>query len=114
MALISCPECNAEVSDQAPACPKCGHPIAEQPKKQFTGPPVDCSNCGGLLKKTAEGTSEGSGCIVILLGLLLSPVLIGIPIIIYGIHLMGKTKSFWQCRTCGQQFPRLRRWYELR
>jgi hypothetical protein len=26
MALISCPECAAEISDKALACPKCGHP----------------------------------------------------------------------------------------
>lgn len=28
MALISCSECNQEVSDKAEACPKCGAPIA--------------------------------------------------------------------------------------
>ncbi|WP_291779172.1 hypothetical protein [Luteibacter sp.] len=28
MALINCPDCNSEVSDAAPACPKCGRPIA--------------------------------------------------------------------------------------
>ncbi len=28
MALIDCPECGAKVSDSAPACPKCGFPIA--------------------------------------------------------------------------------------
>lgn len=28
MALISCPECQREVSDQAGACPHCGYPIA--------------------------------------------------------------------------------------
>lgn len=26
MALITCPDCNTEMSDQAPACPKCGRP----------------------------------------------------------------------------------------
>jgi len=26
MALIHCPECNAQMSDQAPACPHCGMP----------------------------------------------------------------------------------------
>lgn len=29
MALVQCPECNREVSDQATACPKCGHPLRE-------------------------------------------------------------------------------------
>lgn len=28
MALMKCPECAREVSDKAPACPNCGHPIA--------------------------------------------------------------------------------------
>lgn len=28
MALIECPECSTEVSDQADACPKCAYPIA--------------------------------------------------------------------------------------
>ena len=27
MALVSCPECAAQVSDQAPACPQCGRPL---------------------------------------------------------------------------------------
>ena len=27
MALIKCPECGKEISDQAPACPNCGYPM---------------------------------------------------------------------------------------
>lgn len=27
MALIKCPECGSDISDQTPACPKCGYPI---------------------------------------------------------------------------------------
>lgn len=27
MALVSCPECRREVSDQAGACPGCGYPL---------------------------------------------------------------------------------------
>lgn len=30
MALISCPDCGAQVSDTAPACVACGRPIAAQ------------------------------------------------------------------------------------
>ncbi|BBB25795.1 zinc ribbon domain-containing protein [Amphritea japonica] len=29
MALVSCPECNNQVSDAAVACPSCGHPLKE-------------------------------------------------------------------------------------
>lgn len=28
MALINCPDCEQQVSENAPACPKCGSPIA--------------------------------------------------------------------------------------
>ncbi len=28
MPLIKCPDCSTEVSDQAPACPKCGRPMS--------------------------------------------------------------------------------------
>lgn len=31
MALIACPVCNKQISDQAPLCPGCGHPI-QQPR----------------------------------------------------------------------------------
>ena len=30
MALIHCPECSQEVSDQAAACPHCGYPLQAQ------------------------------------------------------------------------------------
>ena len=30
MALISCPTCARQVSEAAPTCPGCGHPIAAQ------------------------------------------------------------------------------------
>jgi len=28
MALVTCPDCNSQISDAAPACPKCGRPAA--------------------------------------------------------------------------------------
>jgi uncharacterized membrane protein YvbJ len=37
MALITCPECGASVSDKAIACPSCGHPMKpNQPQWQPT------------------------------------------------------------------------------
>jgi hypothetical protein len=35
MALVSCRECNGQVSDQAPACPHCGAPVSW--KAEFRG-----------------------------------------------------------------------------
>ena len=34
MTLISCQECNKEISDQAASCPSCGVPIANAPSNQ--------------------------------------------------------------------------------
>lgn len=37
MALIECPDCQAQISTAAPTCPRCGHPIpppAQPPKPQ--------------------------------------------------------------------------------
>lgn len=31
MALITCPDCGKQLSDQAPACPNCGRPMKRKP-----------------------------------------------------------------------------------
>lgn len=41
MALITCPECRKEISDQASSCPNCGAPVA----KKF------CQHCGEQIDK---------------------------------------------------------------
>ena len=38
MALIACPECGAEISDGARACPHCGFPLKEEPPVAFSKP----------------------------------------------------------------------------
>ncbi len=40
MALISCPECNNQVSNTAAACPQCGAPIAEAMGSKAAGVPL--------------------------------------------------------------------------
>lgn len=34
MALIKCPECGKEISDQATSCPNCGYPISNEKKEE--------------------------------------------------------------------------------
>ena len=128
MALINCPDCNRQVSSAASACPGCGHPIMPgrlapttpvaqpppvAPVVRFRGPPHDCRECGGSLRRETESTGGSSGCIIIILGLLLTPIIIGIFIIIYGIHVSGKRRALWRCKQCEATFPRVLRWYEL-
>jgi len=77
------------------------------------GPPNSCRHCGGALWRTTEATSEGSGCIIFILGLLLAPLCIGIFIMIYGLNLMMKRKGLYECRRCGAEFPRTVSWFEF-
>lgn len=70
--LIACPECAHEVSDRAPACPKCGFPVsvhvAEQQARQaalterdtrrVTGEHTDCAPCKGRGFRLLEWLDE--------------------------------------------------------
>ena len=40
MALITCPECSKEISDQAAFCPSCGVPLKKNTPQKF------CKHCG--------------------------------------------------------------------
>jgi hypothetical protein len=84
-----------------------------QAASQFRGPPHECWNCGGSLSKEKVSTNGGTGCLIIILGLCLTPLIIGIPIILYGIHIGSKTEAFWRCDQCDSKFPRKVKWYEF-
>lgn len=86
----------ADVAPQPPPQP--------QPT-QFRGPPYDCARCGGALLKTRRAPQEGIGCLLLIVGIVLTPLLIGIPVVVAGIFLMCKTEHFYQCRRCGQKVP---------
>lgn len=40
MPLIECPDCHAQISDAAPACPRCGRPAVAPPPMAFAPPPA--------------------------------------------------------------------------
>jgi DNA-directed RNA polymerase subunit RPC12/RpoP len=47
MPLVTCPDCGTEVSDQAPACPKCGRPAAlKKEEKKLDKGGAWCPHCG--------------------------------------------------------------------
>lgn len=51
MAMIKCPECGKEISDQAASCPNCGTPIGNKKFCKFCGGQIDkdcvvCPKCG--------------------------------------------------------------------
>ena len=111
MALTHCHECGGQISNHAEACPHCGCPVIHGPVQN--GRRVECSYCGGKLRKGRIAVSEGSGCLIALIGLCLAPLIIGIPIILYGLHLSGKCIGVWQCKKCHAEYPRKLGFFEL-
>ena len=74
MALVKCPDCGREVSDQAPSCPNCGRPMAARrappppPAKKSSSWPAGCLILGFLgfcglyvLGSSAGDSSRSSG-----------------------------------------------------
>src|SRR5262245_16623393 len=49
MALINCPECGKEISDQAVACPECAYPLQQQHNQSALVKPKRRSFLPGLL-----------------------------------------------------------------
>jgi len=56
MALINCPDCNKQISDNAPNCPQCGRPMA-----MFSDKSTQIKRKGG--------TYEGIGFLLIIGGM---------------------------------------------
>jgi len=72
-----------------------------------------CPACGSGMKKGARSTDSGSGCLIMIVGLILAPVLIGIPLLLIGLHYMSKRQGFWRCRNCGMETGRDVGFFEL-
>ena len=66
MALVTCPDCQAQISDAAPACPKCGRPMRMAPTPaQAPGPaPVAVHNVVTTRPETSVVTW---GCLIFVL-----------------------------------------------
>jgi hypothetical protein len=69
------------------------------------GPTYPCPQCKGELRYAQDHPERGTGAIVIILGIILAPVCLGIPILIYGLIMIGRVKAYWHCRSCGRTFP---------
>lgn len=142
MPLITCPDCSAQVSDQAPACIQCGRPMgaassppaeSKSSSGQSTAPApvvvhqaqtaVFCHRCGGGMSVVGTRQTENplyslfriGGCLVTLVGLLLTlglaiipgGAVLGILVLIVGIIFAfagnKKSKLLFACTACGAQ-----------
>jgi hypothetical protein len=64
MALVTCPDCGREVSDQAPACPNCGRPMKASSRPAST-------SAGAAAAPKKKTSPLAMGCLVIIvLGIL--------------------------------------------
>ena len=80
MALMQCPECSKEISDNAESCPSCGYTLT---KNELTK--IRKSDLSEVKKNSALGTLYIIvGVIVILVGIPLITVIIGIFAIVGG------------------------------
>jgi zinc-ribbon domain len=69
MALVTCPDCGKEISDQAPACPSCGRP------REPAGVPV-ATPVAPPARKTS--LTKPAGCFLQVLGFFLLLVGVGL------------------------------------
>lgn len=79
MALGKCPECSRDVSDQATACPHCGHPLRVQPPQSPPSEPrvqqTQISHKPG--SSVARGIGGGfGGCLGVLLAIIVIIIII--------------------------------------
>jgi RNA polymerase subunit RPABC4/transcription elongation factor Spt4 len=73
MALISCPDCKKQISDQADACPQCGHPMSTS---------IKCPNCKSTNVKKIGGLSKAGSFAM------------------WGVFSMGKLIKTYECKSC--------------
>lgn len=70
--------------------------------------PHPCPQCQGSLVYTHSNPNMTAGIVLLILGVLLAPVCIGIPMIIIGAVMMSQQKIAWHCSNCGRIFPTVR------
>lgn len=82
MGLVECGECRKEISSEAASCPQCGHPQEKVLAQERTA---------------RRGRTQGMGCLIILLALLLGTAVPSIGIIIFivgaGVLILGLAQS---------------------
>ena len=88
MALIKCPECQREISDQAVSCPHCGFPLAKRQKETPKRDDIDFSSMEVLLKRGINnGVGLGQGILAVL------TVVVSIILTIYAVRYLSVEAS---------------------
>ena len=72
MALIKCPECNKEISDQAISCPHCGFPLSKLGIEKQNKEQIDLSSCEVILKRGVKKSIRVTMVILLVLAILIA------------------------------------------
>ncbi len=72
MPLVKCPDCQKEISDQAPVCPGCGRPMQKSVTKV-----EDVNACGLMGKPGTFSHTMNVGCAALIIGIIIIFVLLG-------------------------------------
>ena len=87
MALISCPECHREISDQAKACPHCGCPIAVE-LNQLKQPGKVSNETGQEttedIRTSSSGTKVRSRKKVVIIGIAIVSIALAVTFAVFG------------------------------
>ena len=86
------------------------HQSASAPTYQplNASPPGQCGNCRSTthgFTLLTEKPHSGTGCILLVLGVLLLPIVIGFFILIWALCIIGNTSKWWVCNSCGARLP---------
>jgi len=69
MALITCPDCNAEVSDQAQTCIKCGRPLSPDLREQPAAGSAEAAKKGRQRSKLRNDFGNAIGFVSVIVAI---------------------------------------------
>ncbi len=96
MALIRCPECSLEVSEQAATCPKCGYPINRHSTAHaYSNQNIDRGNINTEPRAEEDGNKGLIGFILAIVSLLLPIAYVDlmIGVVAFVLSLMGTIRG---------------------
>jgi zinc ribbon protein len=128
--MKQCPSCSSEILDNSTFCSHCGGEVEKIDDGENTNvsevqsptsvtpiaPPVlmkhqvkDCPRpgCGCVMQMHQENPDKNLAIALIIIGLIGAVGCVGIPILIWGIVLIGKNKYYYKCSMCGYSFEML-------